>query len=366
MARTSIKNHLSWYASHVQVYKSLAEIIAATLRAILKHNKIDYVDIPFRAKTIDSFQEKIRRKKYKDPKFEMTDLAGIRVIAYIEADVGRISNIIQTSFHIHTEFSVDKTTDLGEDRFGYRSVHYVCEIGPSREALPEFSPYKDLLFEIQVRTALQHTWAEIEHDRSYKFSGDLPPKIKRRFHLVAGLLELADREFDELTNEIDNYKTEIHRKADSGNLSIELNSTSILEFINIKLSRHHPKVSIAPTAISQDLIEELNLFDIKDLKDLDSILPESLINLEQKHQVKNNSFGFLRNAMMYADIHKYFEKSWRSSWSGFDERSIALLSEKYGQNTLDEIISEYELDTYSEDAVEMDFDFHEAYAESLD
>lgn len=356
MNRTSIKGHVAWYANHEQIYKSLAEIIAATLKALLKHNKIDYVDTPHRAKAVDSFQEKIRRKKYKDPKSEMTDLAGIRVIAYIEADVARVSKLIQSSFNVHEEFSVDKTTDLGEDRFGYRSVHYVCDIGQNREALPEFSPYKGLLFEIQVRTALQHTWAEIEHDRSYKFSGDLPPKIKRRFHLVAGLLELADREFDELTKEIDSYTTEIHRKADSGNLNIELNSTSILEFIGIRLSRHQPKYSVVPIAITQELIEELNLFGVRSLKELDSILPESLINLEQKYQVKNNSFGLLRNAMMYADIRKYFQKSWRSSWTGFDERTIALLAEKYGQSVLKEIISEYDLDVFNEDDIEIEFD----------
>jgi putative GTP pyrophosphokinase len=252
MNRNSIKNHVTWYSNHEHTYKSLAEIIAATLKALLKNNKIDYVDIPCRAKAIESFQEKIRRKKYKDPKCEMTDLAGVRVIAYIEEDVARVSKIIQSSFNVHADSSIDKTKVLGEDRFGYRSVHYVCDIGRSREALPEFSPYKDLLFEIQVRTALQHTWAEIEHDRSYKFSGDLPVKIKRRFHLVAGLLELADREFDELTKEIDSYKTEVHRKADSGNLNIELNSTSILEFIGIRLSKRHPKWSITTTAIKQD------------------------------------------------------------------------------------------------------------------
>jgi putative GTP pyrophosphokinase len=355
MTRISIKNQVAWYASHEHIYKSLAEIIAATLKALLKHNKIDYVDIPHRAKAVDSFQEKIRRKKYKDPKSEMTDLAGIRVIAYIEADVAQVSKLIQSSFNVHADSSVDKTTDLGEDRFGYRSVHYVCDIGQNRETLPEFSPYKGLLFEIQVRTALQHTWAEIEHDRSYKFSGDLPPKIKRRFHLVAGLLELADREFDELTREIDNYKIEIHRKADSGNLNIELNSTSILEFINIRLSKHQPKISVAPTAITQELIEELNLFGVRSLQDLDTILPEALINLEQKHQIKNNSFGLLRNAMMYADIRKYFEKSWRSSWTGLDERSIALLAEKHDQSVLDEIISEYDLDVYNDDDVEIEF-----------
>jgi hypothetical protein len=50
---------------------------------------------------------------------------------------------------------------------------------------------------IQVRTVLQHAWAEFEHDIRYK--GSIPaehvPDLDRRFTLAAGLLELADREF---------------------------------------------------------------------------------------------------------------------------------------------------------------------------
>ena len=51
--------------------------------------------------------------------------------------------------------------------------------------------------QVQLRTVLQHAWAEFEHDIRYK--GNVPPEhaseFDRRFTLAAGLLELADREF---------------------------------------------------------------------------------------------------------------------------------------------------------------------------
>ena len=51
--------------------------------------------------------------------------------------------------------------------------------------------------QVQVRTVLQHAWAEFEHAIRYK--GTIPeehgPDLDRRFTLAAGLLELADREF---------------------------------------------------------------------------------------------------------------------------------------------------------------------------
>ncbi len=62
----------------------------------------------------------------------------------------------------------------------------VAEIKDDRIILPEYQKFKDKKFEIQIRTILQHAWAEIEHDRDYKFTGELPINIKRRFRILAG------------------------------------------------------------------------------------------------------------------------------------------------------------------------------------
>jgi hypothetical protein len=67
---------------------------------------------------------------------------------------------------------------------------------------------------VQVRTVLQHAWAEFEHDIRYK--GSIPEEhaadLDRRFTLAAGLLELADREFtairDRLRISMTNERTE--------------------------------------------------------------------------------------------------------------------------------------------------------------
>ena len=57
---------------------------------------------------------------------------------------------------------------------------------------------------MQVRTVLQHAWAEFEHDIRYK--GTIPeehaPDPDRRFTLTAGLLELADREFSKIRDRL--------------------------------------------------------------------------------------------------------------------------------------------------------------------
>jgi ppGpp synthetase/RelA/SpoT-type nucleotidyltranferase len=175
----SIKKHLAWFDGVRPRYTTLGNTVAATIRTLVQNDRIDVIDVTHRAKSRTSFAEKIKRKRYNNPQLEMTDLAGIRVITLIERDIERVSRLIETSFNVHAEFSADKSADLGPDRFGYRSVHFVCDVGAARSLLPEFLPYANMLFEVQIRTALQHAWAEIEHDRSYKFSGELPSKLKR-------------------------------------------------------------------------------------------------------------------------------------------------------------------------------------------
>jgi hypothetical protein len=62
--------------------------------------------------------------------------------------------------------------------------------------LVEYSTHTGVQFEVQIRSTLQHAWAEIEHDRGYKSEVEVARAVRRRFSRLAGLLELADYEFD--------------------------------------------------------------------------------------------------------------------------------------------------------------------------
>ncbi len=68
------------------------------------------------------------------------------------------------------------------------------KLAPQRALLPEYERSADSITEIQVRTVLQHAWAEIEHDIQYKSASVIPAEIRRRFMSLAGMLEIADRE----------------------------------------------------------------------------------------------------------------------------------------------------------------------------
>jgi hypothetical protein len=62
---------------------------------------------------------------------------------------------------------------------------------------------RDHWFEIQVRSILEHAWAEIEHEIVYKSGIKQPREITRRFASLAGALELLDSEFLALRKEND-------------------------------------------------------------------------------------------------------------------------------------------------------------------
>ena len=121
---------------------------------LLAEANIEVIQIEARTKAVDSFTEKISRKraKYENPLREITDLVGIRIITYYLEDVAAVGEILKKEFQIDATNSVDKAAGLDPDRFGYTSVHYVVALSPDRRKLGEWRPYASYRAEIQVRT----------------------------------------------------------------------------------------------------------------------------------------------------------------------------------------------------------------------
>jgi len=299
-------------------YKQLAQKISIILQEVLEIEGINYHAVNFRAKEIESFADKVENPKYNDPLNQITDLAGIRVIAYVEDDVIKIRSIIEKLFTIDPANSLDKSEELGTDKVGYKSVHYICELPENRTVLLEYSRFKQLRFEIQVRTILQHSWAEIEHDKNYKFSGELPKEIKRRFKLLAGSLEIADREFNQLSKEIDKYSIEVKEKTERGELDILINSTSLKQYMITKFESAITKEVVEPTfhssAYESVIIRELNNFGLKTLNDLNKIIPDDFISVIEHMNYHTNFLGILRNILLISNYENYFEKCYKNDW----------------------------------------------------
>ena len=166
----------------------------AIITTLLDDAGINYLSVTGRTKTISSFAAKaVRtldgRPLYVDPLSEITDVVGIRVITYLQSDVVAVAQVFADQLTIIADRDLGEET-AREGRFGYSSRHLLV----SSAAVDERPA------SVQVRTVLQHAWAEFEHDIRYKGTvpAELAPDLERRFTLAAGLLELADREFSEI------------------------------------------------------------------------------------------------------------------------------------------------------------------------
>jgi putative GTP pyrophosphokinase len=319
-----------WYKSHRPLYDSLAHKVEQIIKENLDQKGVVYHSVTCRAKGLKEFADKAAKDKYSDPVAQIKDMAGVRVITYLESDVQGVAGVVEGLFSIDKENSFDQSKLLGSDRVGYRSVHYVAKLDSARCKLPEYTRYSELPFEIQIRSLLQHAWAEIEHDRNYKFSGKLPSKLERRFYLVAGILEVADHEFVEIAGEIDRYKADVVEEIGKNELDIEINSVSLKEYLSRKLSRViasrilTPDFGASDDPLSKEVIEELRSFGVSKLYELDGIIPSDLEDYMIRTNSQNNFAGLVRDIMVISNAKKYFETGWQQHWDSYDEIADAM------------------------------------------
>ncbi|MFE6593791.1 GTP pyrophosphokinase family protein [Streptomyces sp. NPDC057781] len=190
------------YSEVFALYEDFSRTAESILETCLNNEKIYTHSITSRVKSIESFSKKAGRQsrenpgtpKYSDPLRQITDLSGVRVITFFLSTVRDVERVIRREFEIIERIDKSKLFEK-EQRLGYQSFHYLVKLRENRNALPEYAKFSDLVAEVQVRTILQHAWAEIEHDIQYKATYALPIEIKRRFMALAGLIEIADREF---------------------------------------------------------------------------------------------------------------------------------------------------------------------------
>jgi GTP pyrophosphokinase len=225
---------LAEYDAHHDLYDGFRNACDTLLNQLLKAEQFSVHSVTSRLKSRTSLQRKLERagKEYRSLS-EVTDVAGIRVITHFEDEVDRMGSLIEREFAVDPTRSIDKRKLLDPDRFGYLSLHYICGVRVDRGALSEYQPYKTLVCEIQIRSILQHAWAEIEHDLGYrhKVASTIPVPVRRRFSRLAGLLEIADREFTQIRDELVAYASRVRREIATAPSSVTIDIISLDVFI---------------------------------------------------------------------------------------------------------------------------------------
>lgn len=218
------------------VLEKLSEVIPQKLKDFFAEAGIIVAALEHRVKEESSLAGKIQRKggKYHDI-LDITDLVGFRVITFYNDDVDKVASVLERLFEIDWENSVDKRKAHEIDSFGYLSLHYICRIPESAfhdSAHPEVNRIR---FEVQMRTVLQHAWANMNHDTGYKSGVEIPRVYLRNLSRLAGMLELVDDEFSRIRREISDYRRRVQSLVASGNLEeVSLDGDSFRSYLTIR------------------------------------------------------------------------------------------------------------------------------------
>lgn len=209
------------YAVREPALRLAADSFVAIVTTLLDDAGINYLSVTGRAKSVSSFAGKAARTVdgsllHPDPLAQITDQVGVRVITYLHRDVAAVADLLADQLTILDDRDMGQET-ASEGRFGYASRHLLVALDLQRSPPPVYAEFGGLSASVQVRTVLQHAWAEFEHDIRYK--GTIPEEhaldLDRRFTLAAGLLELADREFSAIRDRLQATMTDQRPEADT-------------------------------------------------------------------------------------------------------------------------------------------------------
>lgn len=195
-ARSTTDEYLKEYKPLKELYRDFSYTIKFLLENLLRKNNFRYQAVAYREKSEKSLRDKLETiKKIKSVK-DIDDLAGCRIIFYLDNDVQRIIQYLQNEFVV-----VKQNLKYSEDN--YNALHLVVKLNKDRLKLSEYERFNGLKCEIQLTTVLYHSWSELAHDIIYKPEKSLSEfderafdSIKGRFAKAMGQLKAVQIDFD--------------------------------------------------------------------------------------------------------------------------------------------------------------------------
>ena len=272
---------LDGYSKHKLLFEGFVKSMEGLLAKHLLEYKTSIHSISHRVKELESLETKLIKKNNKYGELcEITDIVGFRIITYYEDTVDLVASSIKEIFLVDEVNTIDKRKAIDPDRFGYLSLHYIVSLKEDRCNLEEYFVFNNFKFEIQIRSILQHTWAEIEHDLGYKSKIEIPRDIQRDFFRLAGLLELADKEFMSIRDKTEEYKQIAKTEVESSNPDLIIDIISVSTYIegndNVKqldsLIAKSSNLKLNEDRLSETTIRCLKWAGFKSIKEIDEAI----------------------------------------------------------------------------------------------
>ncbi len=330
----------AWFEGQIKCYKAMepryrlyAEILQKVLEAAANKYAPQAV-VQTRSKSLTSFAEKIirKREKFDDPCHQFTDLCGGRVVTHTHDEVDAVCTFIKEHFDIDWDDSVSIEQRLSPTEFGYRSVHYIVtlrsgtfSVGEDEIAIPD--DVRDLKAEIQVRTLLEHAWADFSHDRSYKSAFKAPAKWERELVRLAAMLEEADASFTHIDTGLREYASSYGAYMEPERISEEIERLKLVAELDpqnaalidrigklfLTLGEWEKAVEILSSAVSsgyQPLLKDLGV----------------ALHMLNRHKPKSRGFRRGQRHLAIASSPPYVDADallkLAETWKGIDEDKV--------------------------------------------
>jgi ppGpp synthetase/RelA/SpoT-type nucleotidyltranferase len=157
-----------------------------------------------RCKDVDSYVKKVmyrsKNNNYPNPLVDVEDKVATRVVLLTTANVKKVVALLTSCEYWDNKISKDtnEVSLANPNLFDYQSVHVV--VWPKENF--EQTDNRFLTCEIQVRTLLQHAYAEVTHDSVYKGAQQNDGPIKRQLSKCMALMETTDDMFCSIFDKI--------------------------------------------------------------------------------------------------------------------------------------------------------------------
>lgn len=189
----------------------------------------DFLKVPphCRVKDVDAFLEKSHRKSYTDPLNQITDQVGVRFVVLLSKEVELVGDLLKNDY-----WDVSKDLDFQEQRktrpkyFSYESDHFIIRVN-SKSTFSSVAIPQGIACEVQIRTLLQHAYAETSHRFYYKKCYDMSDedeyRLLRSLAKGSALAETTDdifysiydftQRYDKHTNKLFSASTQAYKDA---------------------------------------------------------------------------------------------------------------------------------------------------------
>lgn len=236
--------------------KPLNEVLKNRVDSIFQRIKSDSWHYFSRVKQLESFALKLETGRFKDPK-QLEDFFACTIVVENLDQIKKVTSLISDNFHIISQRpKKSNVTHKEPSSFQFDDLRLYAKIIQA-EYLPQ-EPVNNVVFEIQVKTFLQHAWSLATHDLIYK-SDEINWAKERIAFQIKAILEQAELTISGVNNLI-NMPEVLKENYDT------IRQKKIVEFYKFFFSLEDlPKDIVRLCKNTDDLLKAFNL-KIEDLK----------------------------------------------------------------------------------------------------